>query len=283
MMRTAGTRGRRSIGATDENIFARVVSAFARVLFVFTVPLITFKICVQDGRALPTSVGGWYRGVFANAASLAPITAAQVGINGAIERAITGGTRGMSDAEQIGCAMAAGALSSALYSPVDLTVIQQQKMGLGPGGTVSAVIKQGGLGKMWRGTVSCAARESIYTAGYLGLGPVLTNKIKASQPELGDLTASIIGSSLAGTLAAGATHPIDTAKTMMQSDLAGARYSSASAALSEAYKSGGIGALYKGGLARTVRICGAFFIVGNIREFAVAGKNGEGGPFASFF
>ena len=210
-------------------------------------------------------------------------TAAQVGINGAIERAITGGTRGMSDAEQIGCAMAAGALSSALYSPVDLTVIQQQKMGLGPAGTVSAVIKQGGLGKMWRGTVSCAARESIYTAGYLGLGPVLTNKIKASQPELGDLTASIIGSSLAGTLAAGVTHPIDTAKTMMQSDLAGTRYSSASSALSEAYKSGGIGALYKGGLARTVRICGAFFIVGNIREFAVAGKNGEGGPFASFF
>ena len=98
------------------------------------VPLITFKICVQDSRALPRSIAGWYRGVFANAASLAPITAAQVAVNGAIERVITNGERGMSDAEQIGCAMAAGAVSSALYSPVDLTVIQQQKMGLGPGG-----------------------------------------------------------------------------------------------------------------------------------------------------
>ena len=50
--------------------------------------------------------------------------------------------------------------------------------------------------------VSCAARESVYTAGYLGLGPVLTNKIKEANPGLGDLTASIAGSSAAGAAAA---------------------------------------------------------------------------------
>ena len=239
------------------------------------VPLITFKICVQDSRALPRSIAGWYRGVFANAASLAPITAAQVAVNGAIERAITKGARGMSDGEQIGCAMAAGAMSSALYSPVDLTVIQQQKMGLGPGGTVAAVVKQGGLAKMWRGTVSCAARESIYTAGYLGLGPVLTNKIKEARSDLGDVTSSVLGAMLAGTFAAGVTHPIDTSKTLMQSDLSGSKFTSATHALSETYKTGGIRALYKGGFARTLRICGAFFIVGNIREYAVNYKNAD--------
>jgi hypothetical protein len=177
--------------------------------------------------------------------------------------------------------MAAGAISSALYSPVDLTVIQQQKMGLGPGGTVAAVVKQGGLLKMWRGTVSCAARESVYTAGYLGLGPVLTNKIKQARPDLGDLTSSVVGSSLAGTFAAGVTHPIDTAKTLMQSDLAGSRFTSATHALTETYKTGGVRALYKGGFARTVRICGAFFIVGNIREFAVNYKNADTAAGAS--
>jgi len=245
------------------------------VMFVCSraVPLITFKICVQDSRALPTSVAGWYRGVFANAASLAPITAAQVAVNGVVERLITNGERDMSDMEQIGCAMTAGALSSALYSPVDLTVIQQQKMALGPGATVSAVVKQGGIGKMWRGTMSCAARESVYTAGYLGLGPVLTSRIRQSNPEMGDLTSSIIGSSLAGTFAAVCTHPIDTAKTLVQGDLAGARYTSATQALSDTLSKGGIRALYKGGMARTVRICGAFFIVGNIREAAVQYKN----------
>jgi hypothetical protein len=238
------------------------------------VPLITFKICVQDGRALPRSMGGWYRGVVANASSLAPITAAQVAVNGALERAVTsGGARALTDIEQIGVAMGAGALSAALYSPVDLTVIQQGKMALGPGATISRVVREGGAMKMWRGTMSCAARESIYTAGYLGLGPVLTAKIKAARPELGDVTASVLGSSCAGTAAALMTHPIDTAKTCVQSDLSGARYTSATQALRDVYAEGGIRALYKGGAARTARICGAFFIVGNIREFATTYKN----------
>ena len=83
----------------------------------FAVPLITFKICVQSGKPLPSTLSGWYRGVFAAAAPLAPITACQVAVNGAIERAVTGGTRDPSDAERIGVAMAAGGISSVLYSP----------------------------------------------------------------------------------------------------------------------------------------------------------------------
>lgn len=43
--------------------------------------------------------------------------------------------------------------------------------------------------------------------------------------------------------------------------------------LFEMYKMGGICVLYKGGFARIVRICGAFFIVGNIREYVVNYKN----------
>jgi hypothetical protein len=92
------------------------------------VPLITFKICVQSGKPLPSNVAGWYRGVVAAAAPIAPITAIQVAVNGAIERSVTGGVRDASSVERIGVAMAAGATSSILYSPVDLVVIQQQKV-----------------------------------------------------------------------------------------------------------------------------------------------------------
>jgi len=92
------------------------------------VPLITFKICVQSGKPLPSNVAGWYRGVVAAAAPIAPITAIQVAVNGAIERSVTGGVRDASSVERIGVAMAAGATSSILYSPVDLIVIQQQKV-----------------------------------------------------------------------------------------------------------------------------------------------------------
>ena len=35
---------------------------------------------------------------------------------------------------------------------------------------------------------------------------------------------------------------------------------------------GGIGMLYKGGLARTARLCGAFFIINTVREFAMSMK-----------
>lgn len=40
-------------------------------------PIITYKFCVQEGRALPTNFSGWYRGVFVQASTVAPITAIQ--------------------------------------------------------------------------------------------------------------------------------------------------------------------------------------------------------------
>ena len=95
-------------------------------------PLITLKICQQSKKPFPTSIGGahlpiphpvhpsptrflrprpdleslptpssllagWFRGVTAAAAPLGPITAVQVAVNGAIERAVTGGDRGPTD------------------------------------------------------------------------------------------------------------------------------------------------------------------------------------------
>jgi len=234
-------------------------------------PLITYKICVQEGRALPGTMGGWYRGVFANAASLAPITAFQVMANGALENAVTGGTRSLSDLEKIGVAMGAGAVSSVLYTPVDLVVIQQQKHSLGLGATISKVTSEHGALSLWRGLLSCSVRESIYTAGYLGLAPVAKDALKRSSPmfEKSELSASIVSSCIGGTVAAILTHPVDTAKTCMQSDMHGQTYKTATRALFQVYEKGGIGALYNGGAARTARLCGAAFVINNVREFAI--------------
>ena len=81
--------------------------------------------------------------------------------------------------------------------------------------------------------------------------------------------AGLCGACIAGTAAAMVTHPIDTAKTCMQSDMAGTTYSSACAALPKLYKDGGVRAFYRGGAARTVRVCGAFFVCMTIRDYAV--------------
>ena len=57
------------------------------------------------------------------------------------------------------------------------------------------------------------------------------------------------------------TEPIDTAKTVIQADVTGATYRGMLQALPELYRTNGMARLYSGGLARTIRTCGAFFIV----------------------
>jgi solute carrier family 25 (mitochondrial 2-oxodicarboxylate transporter), member 21 len=74
------------------------------------------------------------------------------------------------------------------------------------------------------------------------------------------------------------THPIDTAKTCYQSDMAGVTYSSARAALSKLVAEGGVRALYRGGAARTTRVCGAFFVCMTIRDYAIDYKTAREQP-----
>ena len=241
-----------------------------------TVPLITYKITSQDGRPMPKNIQGWYRGVVANAGAVAPITAFQMAVNGGLERLILAGdtSRELQAHEKIGAAMGAGAISSILYSPLDLVVIQQQKLATSIGGALSAVTKEHGMAALFRGFTSCAVRESIYTAGYLGVGPVATQHIKTMHPFFSEneQAARIAGSCFAGTMAAVMTHPVDTAKTCMQGDMASTTYRNARSALGQVYSEHGIGGLYRGGAARTARICGAFFIVDNVREAAMKYK-----------
>ena len=268
-------RPRRALLSEGENLF---VGAFGGIVeTTLQMPIITYKVCVQEGRALPTTVGAWYRGVGVSAGALAPITAFQMVMNGIFERAVTrGGALEATDAQKIGVAMAAGATSALLYGPVDLIMIQQQKLRMGPLQAARHIVTAGGVLAIERGFFACAGRESIYTAGYLGLGPVFKARLQNSSDAFAssDLAASIVSSSVAGILASFATQPIDTCKTRMQGDLSGSTYPSATRAFLEAVQNpGGLGSLYKGAVARATRISGAFFIVGNIREAAVLYKS----------
>ena len=80
----------------------------------------------------------------------------------------------------------------------------------------------------------------------------------------------LVSACLAGTAAALLTHPVDTAKTCFQADMTGSEgWTSARVALRRLVNEGGIRSLYQGGLARTTRLCGAFFICMSIREKAI--------------
>jgi hypothetical protein len=54
--------------------------------------------------------------------------------------------------------------------------------------------------------------------------------------------------------------------------MAGGTYPNARSALMSVYNAKGIKALYGGGLARTARLCGAFFIINTIRDRVVTWK-----------
>jgi hypothetical protein len=89
---------------------------------------------------------------------------------------LRGEAREVTAAENIACAMGAGAFSALVYSPVDLTTIQQQKLNLSPGATMAHIVREHGAAGVFRGFMSMALREAIYTGGYLGLAPVLSSQ-----------------------------------------------------------------------------------------------------------
>jgi hypothetical protein len=127
--------------------------------------------------------------------------------NGILQSAMLRGstTRSLSDGEMIAAAAGAGAISAIVYSPVDLLTIQQQKLHLNLWDTTKTLVKQHGITGLYRGFLPCVAREALYTAGYLGLAPVITTRLVDDVPTLKEhpLAASIIGACTAGTLAAG--------------------------------------------------------------------------------
>jgi 3-hydroxy-3-methylglutaryl CoA synthase len=63
------------------------------------------------------------------AGTVAPITALQFMVNGMLQKIIlASSSRSLTDPEMMMTAAGAGAISSLVYSPVDLITIQQQKL-----------------------------------------------------------------------------------------------------------------------------------------------------------
>ena len=70
----------------------------------------------------------------------------------------------------------------------------------------------------------------------------------------------------------GRVNVLTTRVSWLQGDLTKTTYRSALSTIPELYRKGGLGLLYKGGLARTGRLCGAFFIVNTLRDYAMRYK-----------
>jgi len=260
----------RAILTGYENIGVGMVGGVTETCLLM--PVLTAKFCLQEGRPLPSRIGGWYRGVGVQAGNVAPVTAMQVFFNGIFEKYVFGATdtKPLTDVQKIAASTMAGAGSAVLYSPVDLVNIQQQKLIKNPIETVNYIRQQHGFFALWRGVSAMAVREGIYTAGYLGIAPVLTDYF-GSLPGRQDkyLTNAIFSCAIAGVFASLVTHPVDTCKTVVQADIKSQKFSSALQAAPLLFQEGGVAAFYRGGLARCVRTVGAFIVVSSMREFMI--------------
>ena len=233
-------------------------------------PLLTRKFCLQGGIPLPTTLPGWYRGVLVQASSAAPLAAFQMLANGCMMRLISGCSplsptpkRALTKPETLAAALSAGVLSALLYTPVDLMTITQQRLGQGLPGAFGHILREHGPAGLVRGAVATSFREGIFVMGMFGLTPIFSTQILAmlsGDPRL-KVVSQLVASFLSGTLATFATHPMDTAKSCLQTDMYGHVYRTLPQTLRKLLRDGGVPALFTGVVPRTVLNTTQFFVV----------------------
>ena len=261
----------------------------------------------------------WYRGYTAGVLMCVPMTVVQFGTSRRLERlfasenhaddaaagladgkknAETRTRRVVSPAARFAAAWLAGGVSGLCVQPLDLCMTQQQKFGGSLLDTARRIAKESRTGKpglalFARGARLTVAREAFYSAGYLGAVPLL----REARPDL-PLAACAVASGLG---AAVLTQPLDTVKTVMQSNLVQPRDDAAVSDVRRAAPAGGRGAerlgglgygataaalvneggvlsLWRGLVPRGARIVGATFILSLVNERAgeaVAGWRGD--------
>jgi solute carrier family 25 (mitochondrial carnitine/acylcarnitine transporter), member 20/29 len=119
-----------------------------------------------------------------------------------------------------------GVLSGFVCSPMELVMIQQQRFGTSLLGTPSKIIAETGIsGLLTRGLFMSCAREGVFTAGMLGVGPSM-RRYASEKMGYSDANAAIFGAVVGGTIVATISHPMDTIKTCQQGDIGKQTYGS---------------------------------------------------------
>lgn len=218
-------------------------------------PTVAWKNALQQRRALVLRPSELYRGVGINAASIAPITAVQFGANALLLRALSNPDGSpSSSAVKIGAAAMAGAASALVSVPAELVMIRQQRRQA----PLMATAREALLTTPFRGFWLGAARDAIFTAGYLGLAPALADAVAAAAVGDGDAAppawARTAGSIVAGVFAGTASHGFDTVKTAVQGAEKGEPVTTRAAARMVMREGGGIKALFTGVFPRGLRI-----------------------------
>jgi solute carrier family 25 carnitine/acylcarnitine transporter 20/29 len=224
-------------------------------------PMLYCKNATQQRLPFTLDPRTLYRGLPMSIGNMAILTGVQFPLTGLCQSIITGGAkRKLGDGEQIAAGFMGGAISGLLCGPMELVMIQQQRFGGTLLRTPARLLSSFGASGIGRGMVTSCGREGMFTAGYMGLGPVLGQRLR-DDFGLGAGMSKILGACGAGLVAATLSHPMDTIKTCMQGDVERKNYGSLSQTARSLLADGGPSRFFRGWAWRTGRMMCAIFIM----------------------
>jgi hypothetical protein len=207
-----------------------------------------------------------YQGVGANAASMIPITALQVGLNHWLKTLLLRSPEEkLSFSTQFLMAFSAGSIAAFVASPVERVItmkgndrFQSQFSFLSVGHNI---LKQGGLWSLYAGLPMTMARDGTFTAFYLAVMPFLKKRMDPDNRY--GLASSIVAGVGAGLAATPISQPFDVIKTGQQKNLIPQLWSQVFRDLSKTPKAAGF---FSGMAPRGARVVSAVTIISAVKE-----------------
>ena len=203
-------------------------------------PFAAIKNRLQQGLPIDWRPSVLYRGGSSTLQGMMASTALQPPIKHIIEYLIPGDKTAYT---QFAAAALAGGASALTAAPFELMMIQRQKNSASSQEIIKKIIMPQGIKTAWRGLPVTALREGGFSVGYLALTDIIASYLTNSDNPV---VKSIVGGVPAGIIAALSTHPFDTIKTRMQTNLDQPKYKTASSTLITIVQKDGIKGLYAG-------------------------------------
>lgn len=155
----------------------------------------------------------------------------------------------------------AGMLAETATLPIDTVKIRMQ-VNLGSGGeaplgivgTAQGIVKQEGIGGLYKGLAPGLLRQAVYQSiKMLIYEPIRDASIALLGDDAPELAVRLVAGGTAGVLGTAVSSPTDIMKVRMQADVAGTRYSGMIDAFAKTYRQEGIAAFWKGSTANMQR------------------------------
>eukprot|EP01084_Bolivina_argentea_P273325 465553_1 len=236
-------------------------------------PLITIKNMKQQSLPISLHPTILYRGLIADMAGVASLTALQFYATGYIKHLMLKYKHGTKLSDEFNftsltqneifiSSFCGGAISGVVISPFELIMVQQQRYGYSIINTFNYITNKFGATIMTRGLMSGIFREGIFTFGYLGMTPILENHFD-NNGYLYKFGCAMIS----GFIATGLSHPFDTIKTCMQGDVNRKQFDTFKQSFKFLYSTYGLQKIYSGFMFRFSANVLSFFVFNRVIEF----------------